>query len=220
MKKKDMRQQVAHVYDISANQYKEEWGAYWERLDKGKFNGLFLPNVRPFGKLVDVGCGAGVQLLTVQKERPDLSFLGIDGSSGQLTLARKALPNGQFQEELLPSLSLPDSYFDGLVCRHVLHHLTDAEQIKQGIEELARVLSDGGVAYVSSHISEKGTEMDMMYLFEGEELWMKLLTPMQYSDMFAWAGLRNIIEPKIYSRLEKPGGESNKNSDVLFILQK
>jgi len=105
-----------------------------------------LTDVSPHAQVLDLGCGAGPVLGPLQQA--GMNCIGIDYSVDMLRLARsnlgtKAVPLVQAECEKIP---LPDASIDCIVCLGVISY---ALSIDVAMQELRRVLKDGGVAIVS-----------------------------------------------------------------------
>jgi len=102
-------------------------------------------------RILDLGCGNGRHVVALM----NLNFktIGIDISPTGLSLTRKWL-----EEENLPAnlvcgdirhcLPFKKNSFDGLISTQVIHHSLLAE-IRLTISEIWRVMTDGGIAFVT-----------------------------------------------------------------------
>ena len=99
-------------------------------------------------RVADLGCGIGtVTRLIAEMVGPDGHAIGVDLSTAQLDLARKAaalaqLPNCQFVEASAIETGLPEESFDVVYCRLLLIHLPDP---LRGLAEMRRLLKPGGL---------------------------------------------------------------------------
>ncbi|HLC44235.1 MAG: hypothetical protein A2722_02855 [Candidatus Doudnabacteria bacterium RIFCSPHIGHO2_01_FULL_50_11] len=92
---------------------------------------------RPYGRILDNGCGNGI----VGEYLCGADIVGIDLSPRMAEYARKRLPRVEVGDS--QHLPFPDGSFDTVVSLSLLHHLSDP---KQGIAEVARILKPGGLA--------------------------------------------------------------------------
>ncbi|HYP06010.1 MAG TPA: class I SAM-dependent methyltransferase [Bryobacteraceae bacterium] len=102
-------------------------------------------------KVLDFGCGCGRTLRWVMTAYPDVAFTGsdvdreaIEWNSANLAGARFTT-NGEW-----PRLAFSDSEFDGVYAISVFTHLDREHQIAWS-EELARIISPGGVLVLTVH---------------------------------------------------------------------
>ncbi len=106
--------------------------------------------------VLDVGCGPGLLLIGAAKIVRDVKAVGVDiwqrrvesGNSSERTLEnarhegvaeRVEVRNGDVR-----NLPFPDSTFDVILSRAVLHNLHGKRERKKAIEEIVRVLNPNG----------------------------------------------------------------------------
>lgn len=93
--------------------------------------------------VLDVGCGAGKQMADLRAGGSHV--FGVDVEQAALTICRKNRLNvGLGKAEELP---FADSTFDGVLCKVALSYTDD----RRTINEFARVLKPGAVAYIITH---------------------------------------------------------------------
>lgn len=100
---------------------------------------------RSFGRVVEVGAGAGEHLSFVRHRFDD--YLMTDWNDARLERARRALPphlrdKASVAREDATRLSLPDGCADRLIAAHILEHLYRPHEV---LREWNRVLRRGGV---------------------------------------------------------------------------
>ncbi len=100
-------------------------------------------------KVLESGCGEGVNLALLQQEpllKEHIQFFGIDPC---LPAVEFALQHGLGEIIQGDGLKLPwpDEYFDLTYCRDVLHHLESAEQQTAFVKEMLRVTKKSGSAF-------------------------------------------------------------------------
>lgn len=100
------------------------------------------------GKILDIGCGNGRNLLPFAQR--GFACVGIDTSKKLRDYATERLR--EYPAVLVhgnaTELPFPDESFDGVIFLAVLHHLSPQYQ-KQALAELFRVLKPGGKAAIS-----------------------------------------------------------------------
>ena len=104
------------------------------------------------GRVLDVGCGAGQELLPFVRERGAVG-VGIDaapeaGLAGRELFAAHA-PDARvaFARAAAESLPFADASFDVVVCRLALPYMDNA----RALSEMARVLRRGGLLLLKTH---------------------------------------------------------------------
>jgi len=129
---------------------------------------LETAGLQPGMRVADLGCGIGtVTRLIAEIVGPDGHAIGVDLSTAQLDLARKAaasaqLANCQFVEASAIETGLPEASFDAVYCRLLLIHLPDP---LRGLAEMKRLLKPGGLLVcedteVASAFSEPPSAID------------------------------------------------------------
>lgn len=99
---------------------------------------------------LDVGCGMGEMRTMLYSYRfpkgYSKSYLGVDGDSIKLALARIHNPAGQFVEGLLPQVLEPLAEgFNGFICTEVFEHISREEGIAT-LEQMRRLSLPKGIA--------------------------------------------------------------------------
>ncbi|RCV63430.1 Ubiquinone/menaquinone biosynthesis C-methylase UbiE [Methanophagales archaeon] len=95
--------------------------------------------------VLDLGCGTGRHTAYLLKE--GFQIYGCDSSETALELAMDALPTVNFETCNMTSLPYGNSFFDAVICNHVIQHGTIAE-IKAAISEIDRILRKGGLLFL------------------------------------------------------------------------
>ena len=99
------------------------------------------------GKLLEVGCGIGVDSIQLAKAGFDVT--AVDLTENALTVAREfAAHSGvsiDFRRANAENLDFPDATFDVVYSFGVLHHTPD---IEKAVSEVRRVLKPGGKALI------------------------------------------------------------------------
>ncbi len=152
---------VEKQYDVGAvaQKYSE---ASMENLEKDEGRRFLYEYVSSFprtSRLLDVGCGGGLDLSTYSK-MGFTDLCGIDPSSKFIDEARKLLgANAGVQEGSFEHIPHQDGSFDVVTSRFALHYSKD---IAASIKEVSRVLKPGGtfIAVVSHPTADAQEEKD------------------------------------------------------------
>ena len=113
----------------------------------GVANPFTLGRIEPGQVVVDLGCGAGTDLLiAAQMVGPEGRAIGVDMTSSMLERARESaremgLENVELHQSLIESLPLPDESVDVVISNGVIDLVPDKEAV---FSELDRVLRPGG----------------------------------------------------------------------------
>lgn len=111
---------------------------------------------RPVRTVLDVGCGEGAWREHLRRERPNLSYTGVESSAYAVERFGRTrnIRRGSFGQLADVSLEGP---FDVIVVCDVLQYVPDAE-LAPGLAEIARLL--GGVTYLEAYAKEDAIEGD------------------------------------------------------------
>lgn len=113
----------------------------------GVANPFSLGRVEPGARVLDLGCGAGTDLLiAAQMTGPDGHATGVDMTPGMLDRARESaaalgLANVDVREALIESLPLEDHSVDVVLSNGVIDLVPDKDAV---FAEIDRVLRPGG----------------------------------------------------------------------------
>lgn len=131
--------------------YRAEWleGIPESALESfaGTGNPFSLAVLQPGERVVDVGCGAGIDsLIAARMVGPGGQVIGIDMTPAMITKARTSaaaagLTNVAFREGYGEALPIADGWADVVISNGVLNLMPDK---LAGLREMARVLKPGG----------------------------------------------------------------------------
>jgi ubiquinone/menaquinone biosynthesis C-methylase UbiE len=107
--------------------------------------------VRDNGVYLDWGTGSGYVAFALAQRHSSASIFGLDVADEALACNRKlAVQNGlrNIQFEGYDGFAVPyaSAFFDGIFCRHALHHFP---RIEESIAQMARILKPGGFAVIA-----------------------------------------------------------------------
>ena len=109
-------------------------------------------------RVVDVGCGAGIDsLIAAKKVGPDGRVIGVDMTPSMLEKARQAadearLKNVEFRQGYAETLPVDDGWADVLISNGVLNLMPDKAA---ALEEMSRVLKPGGRLQIGDILVQK-----------------------------------------------------------------
>jgi ubiquinone/menaquinone biosynthesis C-methylase UbiE len=94
--------------------------------------------------VVDLGCGTGIALRLIRKNRPDLNLAGFDIDHTIIHVARMKAEklNIFFAKAPIDEVPIPDRSADVVLSSLVFHHL-DREMKKNALREIRRILKPG-----------------------------------------------------------------------------
>lgn len=98
--------------------------------------------IRPGQRVLDAGCGIGLETRRLAEAHPEASITGLDHNADLLAVARRApRANLDYVEADLTALDLPERSFDVVRTERVLMYLPDS-----ALDGLVRLLAPGGTA--------------------------------------------------------------------------
>jgi len=124
----------------------------------GTGNPFQLAEISPGERVVDVGCGAGIDsLIAAHMTGPEGQVLGIDMTPSMLEKARRSreeagLSNVEFREGHGESLPIPDGWADVVISNGVLNLMPNKFL---ALREMARVLGPYGRLQIADILVEK-----------------------------------------------------------------
>ena len=143
-------------------EYAEEWleGIPESSIESfaGIGNPFSLGELRLGERVVDVGCGAGIDsLIAAKKVGPDGRVIGVDMTPSMLEKARHAaheagLENVEFREGYAESLPVDEGWADVLISNGVLNLMPDKDT---ALQEMCRVLKSGGRLQIGDILVQK-----------------------------------------------------------------
>lgn len=124
----------------------------------GTGNPFSLGELRAGERVVDVGCGAGIDsLIAAKKVGPDGRVIGVDMTPSMLEKARRAavetgLANVEFKEGYGEALPVEDGWADVVISNGVLNLMPDKSA---ALQEMSRVLKPDGRLQIGDILVQK-----------------------------------------------------------------
>mgnify|MGYP002621075560 CR=1 FL=1 len=106
---------------------------------------LRAADLRPGMRVLDAGCGHGIEMVRLATDHPDVFFTGLDRNPDLLALARQrgaGLDNVEWVEADLADPGLPEGHFDVVRVERVLMYSGAA--LGRHLDALIRLLRPGG----------------------------------------------------------------------------
>jgi ubiquinone/menaquinone biosynthesis C-methylase UbiE len=138
---------------------------------------------RPGERILDVGCGTGVNALAIARlVEPSGEVVAIDNSEPMLKIAREkaSAPNVQYQLKAVEDMNFPDESFDGVVGTQLLGYLSDPIPV---IRSMLRVVKPRGRVFLSE------TDWDtLVYSIPDKPLQRRITTCFSDHQGDGWVG--------------------------------
>lgn len=174
----DPHQETARTWNKLAALYQEKFmdlDIYNESYD------FFCAGISKKGaKILDVGCGPGNISRYLLRQRPDFHVLGIDTAPNMIELARKNVPQANFEVMNAQDMPRLNQMFDGIVAGFCVPYLALAE-CAQFITDCSSLLQSDGLLYLSFVEGDStdsgfktGSTGDRVYFHFHELQWMML----------------------------------------------
>lgn len=114
-------------------------GKIWKSISKEIIN-----KTEEHANVVDLGCGTGIALRLLHKQRPDLELTGFDIDHDILHVARRKAEglNIRFVKASIDKLPIESSSADVVLSSLMFHHL-DRETKMRALAEVKRILKSG-----------------------------------------------------------------------------
>ena len=143
-------------------EYEDEWliGIPESSIESfaGTGNPFSLGELRSGERVVDVGCGAGIDsLIAAKKVGPEGRVIGVDMTPSMLVKARRAakemgLANVEFKKGYGEALPVEDGWADVVISNGVLNLMPDKAA---ALEKMARVLKPNGRLQIGDILVQK-----------------------------------------------------------------
>ena len=148
MKPEEHGRIVSEGYDKIAEKYHEDRDQFNNRMEIEEFI-EYLPSG---GTILDVGCGGGIPVLKILRER-GFNAKGIDFSHGMLELARKNVPDAELILGDITKAEFDTESLDGIVSTYAMIHIH--RSLHSALyRKMFRWLKHSGVMLVSTAITD------------------------------------------------------------------
>ena len=135
-------------YDTFAQDFSQTRSHPWPEFE------LFIPQIKPHSRLLDLGCGNGRLRQALTKDIVgEGDYFGFDISEKMLEIARSRYPKDPFfKGNFGVSLPFGSDNFDWVVGMASFHHLLDPKKQQKALSEIYRVLKPGGHVFLTTWV--------------------------------------------------------------------
>lgn len=102
-------------------------------------------------KVVDLGCGGGINTYYLKEKYPESHVIPIDISHIRGLRCQESTKTMPIQADIL-KIPLKSASVDAVICTMVIEHVSEDKAL---VKEISRILKNGGMAIVTSVIKEK-----------------------------------------------------------------
>jgi ubiquinone/menaquinone biosynthesis C-methylase UbiE len=139
------KKNISNQYNKFASNYVKENHRYNTKSDDCFFRLLGTPI--PYQKLLDVGCGNGLDLQ--RYSNLGVHAYGIDASIEMVNMSKVNAPKAEIVLGVMENLPYNNSLFDVVTSKYVIQTSTNVPQV---LSEMTRVLKSGGILqYLAVH---------------------------------------------------------------------
>ncbi len=202
----DKSRQTSLIFGKIAGIYAKEFSKPSEYIDE------FLTQLPKNGKILDVGCGVGVDAGYMALK--GFEVVGVDLSGGMLKLARQKFPQINFQLEDIRKFDLIPDLFDGVLASCSLNYIPKKD-IPRLIKKFYQTLKTNGLIYIALQAGKSEEIFINEPLKPDEKLFLNIISLDEIKNLLINAGFYII---KKYER--EPKSKEELNFTKLFVIAK
>lgn len=166
-------------YNLSAETFRDQTNNHDVSQNYEALLGAIEGN--PPYNILDLGCGPGRDLQYFQSLGHNA--IGLDGSKKFVSMARSYSGCQVYHQEFL-SMTLPESYFDGIFANASLFHVP-SQEIQRILLELNTTLKSSGILFCSNPRgdNEEGLSDDRYSCFHDLNTWRSYVTSAEFIEV-------------------------------------
>ncbi|MBU1202515.1 class I SAM-dependent methyltransferase [Patescibacteria group bacterium] len=185
MKSEKVKSHLKNVYNEVARDFNHTRVYPWQELQ------VFIPYIKDNFKILDLGCGNGRLLKSIQPANIKFNYLGVDFSENLVAEARKQHPDTRFIVADMVDLNFEPGTFDMIFMIASFHHIPSRRERLELLFKINRWLKPGGYLFMTNwNLWQK------KYLkYSLEKFWSKH----SWNDFFIpWRSDKNNIQWRYY----------------------
>jgi ubiquinone/menaquinone biosynthesis C-methylase UbiE len=169
----------------------------------------FLKLLGSNGKILDVGCGHGINSNYMRSK--GFKVTGIDLSDEMIRLARARYLGIEFDVADMRKMVFDDAHFDGLFISFSLIHLPKIDVLGT-LRLFNKLLKKNGIIYVSVQLGKSKEIYQESPLLPDQKLFLNIFSKPEIIHLIEEAGFR------IFKMHRRPPRRNEHNYDKFFIL--
>ncbi|MFA6307441.1 MAG: class I SAM-dependent methyltransferase [Patescibacteria group bacterium] len=144
MKGEKIKNDLRLLYNDIALEFSATRAYPWKELQ------VFIPHIKDNFKILDLGCGNGRLLKSLEQADKKLNYLGVDFSEKLIAQARQDHPRSKFVVADMSDLSFAANTFDMIFMVASFHHLPSKEERLDLLFKANRWLKPGGLLFMTN----------------------------------------------------------------------
>lgn len=187
------------------NKIAQKYSSNRDQFKNNKYLDKLVNLLKPGAKILDIGCGSGIP---IDKYLYDQGFKvkGIDLSKEQIKLAKKNLPNCDFEIKDMSKLKKDEYNVDAVVSFYTIFHIPREKHLNL-LRKINTFLNKDGLLLITMGASEwEGKDN-----FHGTQMWWSHYGANKNKEIINKAGFEIIFD-----EIDKSGGEKH----LIILAQK
>ncbi|MDP4000424.1 MAG: class I SAM-dependent methyltransferase [bacterium] len=181
----DESNQAAKTYDSISAAYAETFSEPSDHIDD------FLGLIPKGGKVLDAGCGPGVDSAYMSAE--GFRVIGVELSPQMLELAREKSPDAEFQLTDIREIGFDGETFDGVLASYSLIHLPKKD-VPGIIGNFFRILKSGGAVCIGIQEGKSAEVFLPEPLKPAEKMFLNVMSAEELKELVKNGGFKIMSE--------------------------
>lgn len=176
---KNQSKQTTKVYDEISTSYATKFDEPSDNIDD------FLKLIGKGGKILDAGCGPGVDVAYIASKGFDV--IGIDLSEKMLEIAKRKNPRIYFQKADIRKLNFKPNTFNGIIASFSLIHIPKKD-VNKTVDNFYKLLKSRGVIYIGI---QEGKSQEIFLaepLKPDEKIFLDIISAKEIKEILTKAG--------------------------------
>ena len=144
MKSEKIKNDLRELYNDIAREFSATRAYPWKELQ------VFIPHIKDNFKILDLGCGNGRLLKSLEQSDKKLNYLGVDFSDQLIAQARQNHPKSKFITADMSELYFEPETFDMIFMVASFHHLASRAERLDLLFKANRWLKPGGLLFMTN----------------------------------------------------------------------